>query len=568
MTFRARLVIAFLVVVLVPLAGLALVVHRQMTDRLTAQYERRVDAMAGMIAGDLSEQRNSIAAALDQVRDAVSDDNRFRKAAVDEDTSERRYLLDYAGGAQRLTGLSMLQIQDASGRILSSGHFRNDYDRVDPELPRLLAAAPHRTALVRVRTAGAPMLVLASVDSVEIGRKRFTVVGGVDVEARFLRRLSGDDAMRVLLVTPDDSLGTPPTAVAARDGIVRELPVPYAEVANGTLGSAQFRIVHGLDELHAVRARIDRWFAGVLAATVLLAVLLSGWVASRVSRPIADLADRASRIDLDRLDVDFSTERRDEVGVLARGLGAMTSRLRESAARLREAERRAATGELARQVNHDIKNGLTPIRHVFRHLEGELDSRPSSLADVFRERRAALDSSISYLENLAANYARIARRGERQRVDLNDVVRRAADDRRAATNARITMDLSEAADVVGDPLSLRRIVENLLDNAIDSLDGREGEVTLATCAASGDDGTRVRLTVADTGPGMSQTQQARIFDDFYTTKAHGTGLGLSIVRRLVMDADGTVRVESEEGAGSRFIVEMPQAGPPAPGGEG
>jgi signal transduction histidine kinase len=410
------------------------------------------------------------------------------------------------------------------------------------------------------------MLALAGVDSVAIGRKRFTIVGGVDVESRFLRRLSGDGQMSVSLATPDDSSST--RALAGDDGIVRELPVPFADAPHQSLDMARFRITHSLDELRAVRARIDRWFVVVVAAAVLLAVLLSGWVASRVSRPIADLADRAARVDLDRLDVDFTTGRTDEVGVLARGLGAMTERLRESATRLREAERRAVTGDLARQVTHDIKNGLTPIRHTFRHLEDELDSRPSGLAGVFGARRAALDASISYLESLAANYGRIARHGARQRTDLNQVVRRAADHRRVAANARVTVDLCESADVFADPLSLQRIVENLLDNAVDCLDGRGGDITLATRIVDENGSARVRFSVRDSGPGISEARRARIFEDFYTTKPEGTGLGLSIVRRLVMDLDGTIHVESVEGAGSCFIVDMPPAGTPGRGGGG
>jgi signal transduction histidine kinase len=83
-------------------------------------------------------------------------------------------------------------------------------------------------------------------------------------------------------------------------------------------------------------------------------------------------------------------------------------------------------------------------------------------------------------------------------------------------------------------------------------------VTVRTSIKTGDDDRRrVRIEIADTGEGMSEERRARIFDDFYTTKKSGTGLGLSIVRRLVMDLDGTINVESVEGEGSRFLVDLP-----------
>ena len=92
--------------------------------------------------------------------------------------------------------------------------------------------------------------------------------------------------------------------------------------------------------------------------------------------------------------------------------------------------------------------------------------------------------------------------------------------------------------------------------------GVERILPVETTRSAGGDGGRpvVRITVADTGKGMSREELNRAFDDFYTTKPDGTGLGLSIVRRLVLDADGALRVETAPGAGSKFIVELPGEG--------
>jgi two-component system sensor histidine kinase HydH len=109
--------------------------------------------------------------------------------------------------------------------------------------------------------------------------------------------------------------------------------------------------------------------------------------------------------------------------------------------------------------------------------------------------------------------------------------------------------------VAADRLMLRRVLENLIGNAVESLDGREGQVTVSTEAASGGG---VRVTVADTGRGMSREELDHAFDDFFTTKPGGTGLGLSIARRLVLDLGGTLRIETEPGAGTRAVVELPR----------
>ena len=112
--------------------------------------------------------------------------------------------------------------------------------------------------------------------------------------------------------------------------------------------------------------------------------------------------------------------------------------------------------------------------------------------------------------------------------------------------------------VRADAVVLRRVVENLVSNAVDALEGKPGRVTLTAAAANGPE-PAVRLAVADTGRGMTRDELDRAFDDFYTTKTSGTGLGLSVVRRLVADLGGTLRVETQPGEGSTFTVEIPSA---------
>lgn len=594
MSFRARLLLAFVVVFLIPVIVLALAVRKEVGSRLTAQYERSVASLVAVIEDDLETESEAIAATLAAFKQAVVDDNRFRMGAVDRVASERRYLLDYAGRAMQLTGLSMLQIQDESGRIISSGHFRNEYDRLEPGLPELLAAMPGGVALVQARTPEVPFLALARVDSFSMAGRSFWLVGGVSAEQRFLARLAreggvgGMGGMTVSLIYPggvltsggetttgagsESSRSGEPASDEASSELVEELEVPFIDAARGETVTARVRVSHPLTELHALRRSIDIWFLVAVATTGFVALLLATWLSSRISRPLVELARKTSRIDLDRLDVDFRSARKDEIGALSRLLGAMTERLRASAGRIKEAERRATLGELARQVNHDIKNGLIPIRNVFRHLERMARDEPKRLPGVFAERRGTIDSSIAYLENLASNYARLYPRIERQPCDVNAIARRVVTDARGSGPASLEMDLCEgAAEVVSDPVVLRRIIENLVDNAIESLESRPGRVTVSTERLD-EDGERasVRITVADTGIGMSEEELEKIFDDFYTTREGGTGLGLSIVRRLVMDLNGSVKVESERGRergrGSRFIVELP-LGSPAPGAQ-
>jgi signal transduction histidine kinase len=177
-----------------------------------------------------------------------------------------------------------------------------------------------------------------------------------------------------------------------------------------------------------------------------------------------------------------------------------------------------------------------------------------------------MDSSIAYLETLATSYARLSPPANRRPCDLNALVADVASAAQARERVEIETELAGTLpNVIGDPIAFRRILENLIANAVDSLESKPGRVTISTESIRRDGELTVGMTVADTGRGMTTEETGKIFNDFYTTKEGGTGLGLSIVRRLVMDVQGTIRVESAPGRGTRIIIEIP-AGPKPPSG--
>jgi signal transduction histidine kinase len=557
-SFRARLFFATCIAVLVPLTILALGVRREINRRLTEESRRRGEAAIGALGTELARERERVAARLGALSRDLMADNRFRLAAIRGDAPSRAYLLDWASGAMRISGLALLQIQDSAGRILSSGHFRNEYDRVRPELPAFLERTGDTPALARVRTADLPLLALVTAERFAVAGRPFVLVGGIAAEDRFLRRLDPDPELAVALATPD-SAGVP----GVQAETVGALAVPFLDAMTTAIpDSARLVVTRTSATLAALLRGLNAWFLVSLAVTALLAVALAAWLSRRISRPLTELAEKTAAIDLDRLDQDFTAERDDEIGSLSRLLGEMTARLRSGALRLREAERRIAMGDLARQVNHDIKNGLVPIRNVLRHLEEVARDRPETLGAVFEERRLTLASSVGYLDTLARNYARLSPAAAPEACDVNamvaEVVRAVAGGPLVRT--RLADGLPRAA---ADPLMLRRVLENLLGNAVDSLAAGAGEVVVSTESAARDGwASVVRIVIQDSGPGMTRAELDRAFDDFYTTKAGGTGLGLSIVRRLVLDLGGALRIDTEPGSGTRATVELPAA----PGG--
>jgi nitrogen fixation/metabolism regulation signal transduction histidine kinase len=277
----------------------------------------------------------------------------------------------------------------------------------------------------------------------------FTLIGGIAVDQAFLERLARDPAIVVSLQypggemssvrLPSTSLGPEkPDTTSDDDAAVGELKVPLIRSRAGQSVEdvqARLHVRQSKAPLRALLRSADSWFLATAAATGITALVLALWVSSRISRPLADLAEKTAVLDLDRLDVRFD-EGADEVGRLSRLLGELTSRLRSSTARVREAERRATVGDLARQVNHDIKNGLIPLRNVMRHLSEVQRDDPAALPAVYAERRQTVDSSITYLETLATSYARLSPPTNRRPCDLNTLIADVRVQRRRANGSK------------------------------------------------------------------------------------------------------------------------------------
>ena len=548
MTFRTRVALALGLGALLPLVILALGVRREMTRQLTLQADARVGGQIASAKEQMTLESRAIGARLDQLIRVLRDNNDFRLAIVSGQATGS-WLRDWAGDAMRQSDFTVLELADSTGQVLSSGHFRNEFGRRHPGLVAAIEGGVPGGVVFRARTPAGQVDALVSSRRFEIAGRKLALVGGTGLD---LERLVGADPELDAQLVPGDP---------GDDSAAVRMPLTLLSFVDTLMiAPAAIALTRDLGPLREIRRGVDRWFLAAAGVVLLLTIVLVAWLSSRITRPLADLAAKTAQVDLDRLDQSFGTGRSDEIGALAGLLDAMTARLRTSVARLRDAERRAATGDLARQINHDIKNGLAPIRHVLRHFSQVARETPQDLATVYHERAGTLESSVEYLENLSRNYARLSPALDRGEADSAAVLQEIV----GGMNGTVPVELKlpeSLPPIRADAVALRRIVENLVTNAVDAAQDVAGRVTVLGESTRRDGETWVRLTVADTGRGMTQEELNEAFDDFFTTKSGGTGLGLTVVRRLVTDLGGVLRVETAPGQGSRFIVELPAGRP-------
>ncbi|SHK37751.1 HAMP domain-containing sensor histidine kinase [Rhodothermus profundi] len=322
------------------------------------------------------------------------------------------------------------------------------------------------------------------------------------------------------------------------------------------------------ERLEEERARTVAYLFGALLLLMFL-VLLTAWLVARaLGRPLARLREGLQAVARGELDRPLPVESRDELGTLARTFNWMLRQLAESREQLARQERELAWREMARQVAHEIKNPLTPMKLAVQHLRRAFaqSDDPGKFAALFERVTTTLIEQIDTLARIAADFSTLARMPTRrlEPVDLNEVIREAARLMEAEAGQSIELALyPEPLIVQADREELRRVYINLIKNALQALvPERPGRVRVTTRLEMDEPNAGRRWaysTVEDNGRGIPEALRPKIFEPNFSTKTGGSGLGLAIVRQCVMDLQGTIGFESEEGVGTTFWLRLPLA---------
>jgi two-component system, NtrC family, nitrogen regulation sensor histidine kinase NtrY len=292
---------------------------------------------------------------------------------------------------------------------------------------------------------------------------------------------------------------------------------------------------------------------------VLLAIVLSGWIAARVTRPVEELATAAAEVASGDWNRQVAVTSRDEIGQLAESFNRMTRELLDQRDRLVQTERVAAWRELARRLAHELKNPLFPLQITVENL---IRARGTEHFDeVLTESASTLLAELANLKLIIGRFSDFSKmpQPQFQRVQINDLIGRIialheaqfSAPGRAQVTARVELD-STLPEIDADPELLHRVFANLVLNAMDAMP-QGGTLSLRTLQQ----GDRIRIEVSDSGVGLTPEESSRLFTPYYTTKQHGTGLGLAIAQSVISDHHGTITVESVQGHGAKFVIELP-----------
>jgi two-component system nitrogen regulation sensor histidine kinase NtrY len=295
---------------------------------------------------------------------------------------------------------------------------------------------------------------------------------------------------------------------------------------------------------------------------ILLAILLSGWAAARVTRPVEQLAQAAREVASGNWKAKANVTSSDELGELAESFNRMTRELLAQREHLVQAERVAAWRELARRLAHELKNPLFPLQLTVENLMRARQQSPQQFEEIFQESSATLLAEIANLKAIISRFSEFSRmpQPQLQKIQLNDialnVVRLFQSQFRSPDRPPMEckLDLAEPMEpIAADSDLLHRALSNLVLNAMDAMP-EGGTLTLRTHQNR----DFSYIEVSDAGTGLLPEECERLFTPYYTSKPHGTGLGLAIVQSVISDHGGRISVRSELGKGTTFVIELPR----------
>jgi len=227
------------------------------------------------------------------------------------------------------------------------------------------------------------------------------------------------------------------------------------------------------------------------------------------------------------------------------------------------AQKASTWREVARRLAHEIKNPLTPIQlsaeRIGRNIV-RLPATPARITLVIEECVQSIVEEVGSLKNLVDEFVRFARLPAVSRLpnNLKDLVDRTMalyDGRLDSVKVDVNVP-SDLPPVLMDSIQMKRVLINLLDNALEALSAEPVQELSLYCDLARDE-TMVRLTIADTGRGIASEDRERLFTPYFSTRKNGTGLGLAIASRIVADHSGYLGVEANSPKGTRFVLELP-----------
>lgn len=293
----------------------------------------------------------------------------------------------------------------------------------------------------------------------------------------------------------------------------------------------------------------------LLAISIFIAIVVSSWVTS----PLRLLQESFSSVKFGKENQPIEYTKQDEIGALVKDYNQKLIELELTAQQLAQSERETAWREMAKQVAHEIKNPLTPMKLSLQQLQRVYDpSDPQSKAKLDRVASSIIEQidALTKIANEFSNFAKMPRPNE-TKFDLKPVIENVLEVFKEEENCSLSFTSAvHSCNVLADKDLMLRVFNNLVKNAIQAIPAdRKGTVEVAIKVVE----NQYIISISDNGTGIDEEKQQKIFVPYFTTKSTGTGLGLAMVKQIIENHRGKIYFTTTPTVGTTFFVEIPKA---------
>ncbi len=305
-------------------------------------------------------------------------------------------------------------------------------------------------------------------------------------------------------------------------------------------------------ELQEFLTRISYAFMLVLLMAIAIAFLLSKYI----TKSLKTISDKINATRLERLNEKIEVnDNSEEISTLVNSYNSMIDELEESAVQLAKSEREQAWREMAKQVAHEIKNPLTPMRLTVQNFQRKFNPEDENIHVKVDEYSKTLIQQIDTMSSIASAFSNFAKMPAQQNETLNvvKIIKLALD----IFNEDYIVFTADAEEIIAkfDRTQLIRVVTNLVKNGIQSIpDNQTPKMEIHV----GENGGDVVITVSDNGSGVAEENKDKVFEPKFTTKSSGMGLGLAMVKNILETYKGSISFVSLKNKGTTFKVTFPK----------
>jgi nitrogen fixation/metabolism regulation signal transduction histidine kinase len=294
--------------------------------------------------------------------------------------------------------------------------------------------------------------------------------------------------------------------------------------------------------------------------TLLMTAIIAISFTRRVTQPLVELTEATKRVAAGDFSIQILARPGDELGTLIRSFNTMVQDLQKSQDALVSAEKISLWQDIAQQLAHEIKNPLTPIMLSAERVLRRWQNEPGRVGEILENSMMAIIQEVEGLSHLLTEFRTLSRPMEPSQTWT--VLKTAIEESIAPYQNSYpqvhfdTAHVDSRVQVKIDERHINQVLSNLIINAVDSMD-QQGTIEIRSDLVRKRESRFCRLSIRDSGKGISEDSREKIFTPYFTTKESGTGLGLPIVERIINDHGGIIWFNTAEGAGTTFFIDFP-----------